>query len=70
MAIINLPVEVMDENCAGCQCMDLDKTSYYAGDEQVGVYYSCTKIHMCQYIRNRIVRNDERMKNREENTNG
>lgn len=57
MATIYIPVEVMDEGCSGCQCMELEKESLY-GMDQVATLYSCTKIHMCQYIRNRIVRNE------------
>ena len=68
MATVNIPVEVMDEKCAGCKCMDLDKTEYYSGFEQVSLMYSCRNIHMCQYIRNRIVRNEEKSEKDTEGT--
>ena len=60
MAVVYIPVEAMDERCLGCQCMDLGKETLYAGCEQVAVTYSCRNIHMCQYIRNRILRKEEK----------
>lgn len=61
MAMIYIPVNVLDEKCADCQCMDLDQLKLYGGFEGLGVQYSCKNIHMCQYIRNRLIR-----KNRDE----
>ena len=70
MAVIMVPVEAMDERCAGCQCMDLDKETLYGGGDQAAVMYSCRNIHMCQYIRNRIVRKEEKaVKESEESKN-
>ena len=70
MAVIMLPVETLDENCAGCQCMNLEKETLYGGGEMVAAQYSCINIHMCQYIRNRIVRKEEKAgKDTEENKN-
>ena len=61
MAVIQIPVETLDENCAGCQCMDLTKTELFADFQIVTAAYSCRNIHMCTYIRNRIIRNDDRI---------
>ena len=58
MATIQIPVQVLDENCAGCQSMSLDKTNYFADGYKVTSAYSCEHIHLCTYIRNRIVRKE------------
>ncbi len=57
MAVIQVPVNVLDENCATCQNMDLDKTTLFAMNQIVNVEYTCRNLHMCTFIRNRIVRN-------------
>lgn len=66
MKTINIPVGVMDESCAGCKCMSLSKTNYYGDGEVLGTVYECDNIHMCIYIRNRIVRNEEKATKKED----
>ena len=65
MAIIQIPVSVLDEKCVTCKAMTLDKQDLYAGPEVVFTQYQCSNLHLCQYIRGRIVRNEQ-----EENSNG
>jgi len=67
MATIQIPVNVLSPNCTTCQCMELDKNTLYAGDEAVSVSYSCRNIHLCQYIRNRIVREEKSKENLDDN---
>lgn len=59
MATIQLPVEVLDEKCINCKAIDLEKTEYYADMETIFTQYQCTNLHLCRYIRNRIVRNED-----------
>ena len=59
MATIQLPVEVLDEKCVNCRAIDLDKVDLYYGLDSVVTQYQCKNLHLCQYIRNRIVRNEE-----------
>lgn len=60
MAEIKIPVEVLDANCAGCQCMSLKKDELYYDFDKKITQYSCENLHMCTYIRNRIVRNEDK----------
>lgn len=60
MAIIQVSVNALDENCVNCNCMSLDKEILYAGCEKVAVQFSCEHVHMCTYIKNRIIRNENR----------
>ena len=60
MAVIMVPVEAMDENCKGCQCMQLEKEPIVGLLRNGEALYICKNIHMCQYIRNRIVRKEEK----------
>lgn len=64
-ATINLPVKVLDEKCADCKAINLEKTDYYSDLDKIFICYQCTNLHLCQYIKNRIVRNEqaERMEN-------
>ena len=59
MALIQLPVKVLDEKCISCQAMDLDKLELYADPDTVITEYQCRNIHLCQYIKNRIIRNEK-----------
>lgn len=65
MATIQIPVSVLDEKCATCKAITLDKQELYAGFDTVITQYQCSNLHLCQYIRGRIVRNEQ-----EENSNG
>lgn len=65
MVTIQIPVSVLDEKCGTCKAMNLDKQDLYAGPDIVFTQYQCTNLHLCQYIRGRIVRNEQ-----EENSNG
>ncbi len=67
-AMIQIPVKVLDEKCSSCRCMDLQKQDLYAGADVVFTEYYCSNIHLCTYIRNRIVRNEEK-KEEEEHAN-
>ena len=60
MATVMIPVQALDEHCANCQCMDLDKQEIFAGFDPgpISVQYSCRNMRMCQYIKNRIVHNE------------
>ena len=62
MATIQIPVTVLDEKCATCKAMTLDKQDLYAGPDIVFTQYQCINLHLCQYIRGRIVRNEEAAK--------
>lgn len=67
MATIQIPVRVLDEKCAGCNCMRLTKSELYGGADLLVTEYSCENLHLCTYIRNRIVRNEpDGRKNKEE----
>lgn len=67
MAMIQLPVRVLDEKCAGCTCLRLTKNELYGGMDIVATEFSCENLHLCTYIRNRIVRNENsERKNKEE----
>lgn len=67
MATIQFPIEVLDEKCMSCRAIDLEKTELYYGAESMITQYQCRNLHLCQYIRNRIVRNED---NKEEKKNG
>ncbi len=59
MTSINVPVKVLDEKCINCNCLSISKQDlYYGMDESVAQYY-CDNLHMCTYIRNRIIRNEQ-----------
>lgn len=58
MAAIQLQVNVLDEHCVSCRCLDVTKQELYSYDDVCATEYSCSNLHMCRYIRNRIVRND------------
>ena len=58
MATIQIPVTALDEKCISCNAMDLEKQDYYANMEKIATAYQCRNLHLCQYIRNRIVRNE------------
>ena len=62
MAIIQLPVKTLDEHCAKCQCLDIVKQDLYGGADVVAVEFSCSNLHLCTFIRNRIVRNEKNTK--------
>lgn len=66
MGQIKIPVEVLDENCAGCQCMSLKKEDLYFDFDQKITQYSCENLHMCMYIRNRIVRSENKTTKKDE----
>ena len=59
MAAIQITVNVLDEHCATCNCLNIEKHDLYGGIDIVSTEFSCTNLHMCRYIRNRIVRNEE-----------
>lgn len=59
MATIQIAVSVLDEKCGTCQAMHLEKQDLYAGPEVVLTQYQCSNLHLCQYIRGRIVRNEQ-----------
>ena len=63
MAQIQVPVNVLDERCASCQCLELSKDALYADGENILNSYTCTNLHFCTFIRNRIVRNEKRNEN-------
>lgn len=67
MAIIHIPVEVLSDHCASCQSLELNKQSLYAFGDEVDVTYSCHKLNLCRYIRNRIVREETNKKEGNEN---
>ena len=67
MAVIQIPVEVLSEHCATCQSLELNKQSLYAGAEEVATIYSCHKLNLCRYIRNRIVREEANKKEGKDN---
>ena len=69
MATIQLPVKVLDEHCATCQCMSLQKEDLYVNMDTMVTQYFCENLHMCTFIRNRIVRNEEKKDLKEEKTN-
>lgn len=58
MATIQIPVTALDEKCISCKAMDLEKQDYYADMEKVVTVYQCRNLHLCQYIRNRIIRSE------------
>lgn len=58
MAEIKIPVVVLDERCASCQCISLRKEDLYADFDKIITQFSCEHLHMCQYIKNRIVRGE------------
>lgn len=60
MAEIKIPVTVLDERCITCQCLTLQKDDLYFGVDKMVTQFSCENLHMCQYIRNRIVRGEEK----------
>lgn len=62
---IQIPVSVMDEKCVSCKAMSLDKQDLYAGADIVFTQYQCTNLHLCQYIRGRIVRSEQDNKEEE-----
>lgn len=64
---IQIPVSVMDEKCVSCKAMNLDKQDLYAGPDIVFTQYQCTNLHLCQYIRGRIVRGEQDNKEDEKN---
>lgn len=66
MAAIQIHVKVLDEKCATCQCLDISEQKCYSGDVAMFTEYYCANLHMCQFIRNRIVKNE---KDTEENKN-
>jgi len=59
-ATIQISVTVLDEKCKSCQCMSLNKVDLYGGTEEepYARMYTCGNLHMCNYIRNRIVRGE------------
>jgi hypothetical protein len=59
MASINISVNVLDEKCKSCNCMDLKKEEYYADLNNVITEFACSHLHLCRYIKNRIVHNEE-----------
>ena len=59
MTSIYIPVKVLDEKCTSCNGLSISKQDlYYGMDESVAQYY-CDNLHMCTYIRNRIIRNEQ-----------
>ena len=66
MATIQLPITVMDEKCAGCQCLNPEKKILYSGPDEEAVKYMCRNLHMCTYIKNRIVRGEEKKETKED----
>ena len=66
MITIQLPITVIDERCAGCQCLKPEKKILYSGPDDETVQYMCTHIHMCTYIKNRIVRSEEKKEIKED----
>ena len=60
MATIQVPVEALDERCATCQCMSLKKVELYYGLDKMITQFTCENLHMCQYIKNRIVRGEQK----------
>ena len=67
MASIKLQVTVLDEHCASCRCLDISKQDLFYetldGNSGKLAEYSCANLHMCRFIRNRIVRNEQKDKN-------
>lgn len=57
--IIQMPANVLDENCATCNALDLTKVDMYTGPDTVVTEFRCSNLHLCQYIRNRIVRKEK-----------
>lgn len=66
MATIQIPVKVLDEKCTTCKAMYLTKQELYADANTFFTEYTCSNLHLCTYIRNRIVRNENES---EENLN-
>ena len=59
MAIIQIPVKVMDPHCATCKALRIQKQElFYNSTDGSEIEYYCENIHQCIYIRNRIVRNE------------
>ena len=69
-ATIQIPVTVLDEKCITFKAMSLDKQDLYAGPEVVYSQYQCTNLHLCQYIRGRIVRGEQENKEPEKEETG
>ena len=65
--VIQIPANVLDENCATCNALELAKVDMYTGPDTVITEFRCTNLHLCQYIRNRIVRKDKEKENAENN---
>lgn len=61
--VIQIPANVLDENCATCNALELAKVDMYTGPDTVITEFRCTNLHLCQYIRNRIVRKDKEKEN-------
>ena len=62
MTTIQIPAKVLDDKCATCKAIDLTKQEYYAGADVVLTEYTCSNLHLCQYIKNRIIRNESEEK--------
>lgn len=60
MAVIQIPVKVMDPNCATCKALRIQKQElfYNSNTDTYEIEYFCENIHQCIYIRNRIIRNE------------
>lgn len=56
---IHIPVKALDEKCISCNCLDIEKNTLYGGCDIVMTEYSCSHFHLCTFIRNRIVRNEQ-----------
>ncbi len=60
MAIIQIPVKVLDPHCATCRALSIQKQEFFydSSADAYEIEYSCENLHKCIYIRNRIVRNE------------
>jgi len=67
MASIQIPVRVLDDNCKTCQCLNLDYTEIFKDGSRMEKEYYCSNVHMCTFIKNRIVRNENAIKEGKDN---
>lgn len=69
MTTVQVPVKVLDEKCISCNCLSIGKQDLYYGADESVVQYYCDNLHMCTYIRNRIVRNEQNKEERADSSN-
>ena len=63
MAVVNIPVTVLDEKCKTCRNLEISKFDYVIDINNITTQFTCKNLNFCRFIKNRIIRTEEEEKN-------